>query len=224
MTFSKRLARVRKEKGMTQSDVAEKLGVSFQAVSSWERGETSPEVEKLAEIAAVYHVSLDWLLTGKSETSVCIDFQDSLSDRLFDENRMYTYVKTYANLKKLTQTAKVLPYARELHEGQVRKGKDHVPYIYHPLLIACHALALGLDEDNLVSAALLHDVCEDCGVSAEDLPVNETTKKAVSLLTKKDNQNKKEYYNRISENPIATMVKLLDRCNNVSGMATAFSD
>ena len=113
----------------------------------------------------LYRVSTDWLLTGKIQERVLFDFQDSLSDRLFDESRMYTYVKTYAGVKNLYQTLKVLPYARDLHKGQVRKGRDQVPYIYHPLLIACHALALGLDDDNLISAALLHDVCEDCGVS-----------------------------------------------------------
>ena len=40
MTFSERLAKARKEKEFTQSDVAEKLNVSFQAVSLWERGKT----------------------------------------------------------------------------------------------------------------------------------------------------------------------------------------
>lgn len=223
MTFSERLEKARKEKGFTQSDVAEKLNVSFQAVSLWERGETTPEIDKLVDIASLYQVSIDWLLTGKTEERVLLDFQDSLSDRLFNEDRMYTYVKTYASVKNLYQTSKVLPYARELHKGQVRKGKDKVPYIYHPLLIACHALALGLDDDNIVSAALLHDVCEDCGVMVDELPVNELTKEAVSLLTKVDSIDKEQYYQRISRNPIATMIKLLDRCNNVSGMAAGFS-
>ena len=121
------------------------------------------------------------------------------------------------------QTLSVLPYVRELHKNQVRKGKDKVPYIYHPLLIACHALALGLDDDNIVSAALLHDVCEDCGIEAAELPVNDVTKEAVILLTKTEDIDKEQYYQKISQNMIATMVKLLDRCNNVSGMAAAFS-
>lgn len=223
MTFSERLTSARKAKGFTQSDVAEKLNVSFQAVSLWERGETTPEMDKLIDIAALYRVSLDWLLTGKREERVLLDFQDSLSDRLFNEERMYTYVKTYAGVKNLTQTSKVLPYARELHKGQVRKGKDKVPYIYHPLLIACHALSLGLEDDNLISTALLHDVCEDCGVAVEELPVNDTTKEAVGLLTKSVEIDKEQYYHQISKNPIATLVKLLDRCNNVSGMSAAFS-
>lgn len=223
MTFSERMAKARKDKGFTQNDVAERLNVSFQAVSLWERGETTPEIDKLVEIASLYQVSLDWLLTGKKEERVLLDFQDSLSDRLFNEDRMYTYVKTYASVRNLYQTSKALPYARELHKGQVRKGKDKVPYIYHPLLIACHALALGLDDDNIVSTALLHDVCEDCGVTVDELPVNDLIKEAVSLLTKEDNIGKEQYYQQISQNPIATMVKLLDRCNNVSEMATGFT-
>ncbi len=225
MTLSERLTTVRKMKRLTQSEVAEKLKVSFQAVSLWERGETTPDVDKLVDIAAFYQVSIDWLLTGKNEENVFADFKDSLSDRFFDEKHMYTYIKTYAGVKNLHQTSKVLPYARELHDGQYRKGKDRVPYIYHPLLLACHALALGLEDDNIVSAALLHDVCEDCGVLAECLPVNEETKVAVSLLTKgaETKRNEEQYYENIAQNPIATIVKLLDRCNNISGMAAGFS-
>ncbi|MCD7752173.1 MAG: helix-turn-helix domain-containing protein [Lachnospiraceae bacterium] len=44
---------------MTQNEVAQKLGVSFQAVSLWERGETSLDIEKLKELASVLRVSVD---------------------------------------------------------------------------------------------------------------------------------------------------------------------
>lgn len=226
-TFAERLALARKQRGMTQAEVAEKLGVSFQAVSQWERGETTPEIDKLADIASLFGVTTDHLLRGSGEQALPEDFSP-LTDRLFNEDHMYTYVKTYAAALGMMQTQRVLPYAKELHRNQVRKGKDRVPFIYHPLLMACHALALGLTDDNLISAAILHDVCEDCGVSPEELPVNEETRRAVELLTRKANPEDKEaeqkrYYAAIAENPIASMVKLLDRCNNISGMASGFS-
>lgn len=142
---------------------------------------------------------------------------------MFHEDRMYTYVKTVATMKGMTQTVEVLPYARELHKGQFRKGNGQIPYIYHPLLMACHALSLELEDDDLISAVLLHDVCEDCGVRVEDLPVNDVVKEAVGLVTKDGTKDTETYYQDISENAIATMVKLLDRCNNVSGMSAAFS-
>lgn len=221
--FSQRLQTARKQHKLTQSEVAEKLNVSFQAVSLWERGETMPEVEKLMEIADLYGVTIDWLLRGKEDAIVEADFVEPLSERLFHEDRMYTYVKTIATTKGLKQTVEVLPYARELHKGQFRKGNGQIPYIYHPLLMACHALSLGLEEDDLICAVLLHDVCEDCGVNVEDLPVNDVVKEAVRLVTKDKSKDTLDYYQDISENAIATMVKLIDRCNNVSGMAAAFS-
>ncbi len=53
----------RKELGMTQAEVAEKLQVSYQAVSKWENG-TVPNVEVLVELARLFHVSVDTLLSG----------------------------------------------------------------------------------------------------------------------------------------------------------------
>lgn len=53
----------RKERGMTQSEVAEHLGVSYQAVSKWENG-TIPNVEILVELARLLQVSVDTLLSG----------------------------------------------------------------------------------------------------------------------------------------------------------------
>ncbi|MEY8575653.1 helix-turn-helix domain-containing protein [Oscillospiraceae bacterium 21-37] len=67
MLDSKRIAafitRSRREQGLTQAQVAEKLGVSYQAVSKWERG-TIPNVEILVELAKLLQVSVDTLLAG----------------------------------------------------------------------------------------------------------------------------------------------------------------
>ena len=173
--FSERLNKKRKEKKLTQAEVAEKLNVSFQAVSQWERGETSPDIDKLPELADLYNVTTDWLLRGAEAEVPKINFDEPLTERLFNENRMYTYIKTYATMKHMSQTLKILPYVREKHEGQVRKGQDAIPYVYHPLLMSCHALALGLDDDSIVSTALLHDVCEDCNVTIGELPADDPT-------------------------------------------------
>ena len=229
-TMGSRLVKARTNAGLTQSEVAEKLYVSAQAVSLWERDENAPDIMKLPELSELYKVTIDWLVCGREPEQVLLEITRHLSDRLFDEEKMYTYIKGYATAKGLYQTVRVLPYVREKHAGQVRKGEDKVPYVNHPLLMTCHALSLGLCEDDLLSTALLHDVCEDCGVPVEELPVNEETKEAVALLTKdfealrESEEAVKEYYRAISENRLAAIVKLLDRCNNVSGMATCFPD
>lgn len=138
---------------------------------------------------------------------------------------MYEYIETYAREYSLTEMQKALLFAREKHEGQLRKGPEgqREPYITHPLQMASHAIALGLREDNLLAAILLHDVCEDCGVEPEELPVNETVLEAVRLVTRVDGESKEKYYGQIRENRIATLVKLIDRCHNVSQMSLAFS-
>jgi len=145
----------------------------------------------------------------------------------FTADSMYRYIESWAQGHGMEQTLRVLPMARKWHAGQFRKGQEHIPYIYHPLTVACHALALGLNEDDLVTAALLHDVCEDCGVDPADLPVSEAAREAVKCLTKDSSyylgpENHAPYYEAIAGNRIAIMVKLLDRCNNVSGMAVGF--
>ena len=212
--------------------MAEKLYITTQSVSSWECGNSIPDTEKLPELAALYGVTTDWLLSGKLPAPEILEVTSDLSDRLFNEARMATYVSAYCNAKGLHQTKRALAFAREKHNGQYRKpghSNERIPYIYHPLLLTCHALALGLEEDDLLSACLLHDVCEDCGVQLDELPVNDQTKEAVRLLTKpadfgKTDPEYRTYYEGIAGNRIALIVKLLDRCNNISSMATSFTD
>ena len=60
--IGRRISRLRKEKDMTQPALADKMGVSFQAVSNWERGASMPDIGKLPELAEALGVSVDELL------------------------------------------------------------------------------------------------------------------------------------------------------------------
>ena len=174
-TLGYRLAEARRNCGLTQAQVAEKLFLTTQSISSWECGNSVPDTEKVPEIAALYGVTTDWLLSGKLPSEKILEVTSHLSDRLFSETRMATYVGAYCNAKHLYQTRRALAFAKKKHSGQFRKvghGDERIPYIYHPLLLTCHALALGLEDDDLLSACLLHDVCEDCAVKPEELPVS----------------------------------------------------
>ena len=61
------IARLRKEKGLTQHDLGDRLDVSFQAVSKWERGETLPDTAILLDLANALETSVDFILTGGSQ-------------------------------------------------------------------------------------------------------------------------------------------------------------
>lgn len=145
----------------------------------------------------------------------------------FNSGKMYTYIKGYASGLGMKQTMCALAFARSKHEGQLRKSGE--PYIVHPLTMACDALSLGIKDDNIIATILLHDVCEDCGVSVAELPVNDIVKRGVELMTFNvmDGETKeiakRRYYNMLLQSREASVTKLIDRCHNVSSMAGTFT-
>ncbi len=62
MAVSEKLYKLRKKSGLSQEQLAERLGVSRQAISKWEQGSAVPESEKLIAISEYFGVSLDYLL------------------------------------------------------------------------------------------------------------------------------------------------------------------
>ena len=216
---------------MTQQQLADELHVTVQAVSQWENNKTQPDSDKLLHLARILGITTDDLLDETVEDG---QFWE-LSDRVFSEKNMYSKMRTFAQAEGLKQVFKALPYMRDAHFGQtrypVRGSSVRVPYIIHPLLMACQAHALGIRDDTVLTVILLHDVCEDCGILPEDLPFSEEVRTAVALLTKDEKRFSElgkekaleEYYRKIRTNKTAMIVKCIDRCNNISDMALCFS-
>ena len=69
MTIGKRITLLRKEKGLTQEELATHMGVSPQAVSKWENDQTCPDISALPKLARLLGVTVDELLEGKTETT-----------------------------------------------------------------------------------------------------------------------------------------------------------
>ena len=73
MKMSDKLIELRKEKGWSQEDFAEKLDVSRQAISRWENGIALPDAQNILRISKLFHVTADYLLNddyqGEVETS-----------------------------------------------------------------------------------------------------------------------------------------------------------
>ena len=67
--FSENLIQLRKLRQLTQEEVADRVGVSRQAVGKWESGETMPDLDKARLLAEVFDVSLDELANHHSEDS-----------------------------------------------------------------------------------------------------------------------------------------------------------
>jgi len=78
-SIGKRIAALRKNQGMTQEDLAGKLGVSSQAVSKWETDASCPDISLLPLLCRTLGVTSDELLTGKSDTVRMVPKQERRS-------------------------------------------------------------------------------------------------------------------------------------------------
>jgi GTP pyrophosphokinase len=221
--IGERIKAARKAKGLSQEQLGEKLGISFQAVSSWETGKFIPDSEHLPALAKVLDISLDSLFAEEGRTW-------KLKPVNNDFGHMFTFVKGRAQMLGLKQTLAVLELLRPAHGSQERRSRHGftTTYMVHPLTMACHALAMGLRDDDVIAAALAHDMVEDANMKPSELPVNSRVREAVRLVSKNQyDPNEKDwedrYYENIRKDPLACLVKCLDRVNNLAGMADAFT-
>jgi transcriptional regulator with XRE-family HTH domain len=100
MTIGERLKEARKYCGETQADVAVKLGVSFQTLSSWENDRTRPNPEDLIVLSKIYGISIDVLLGVPPKRATVLP-------RKFDI--LLAYDRAPAEIKNIVNTA-LAPY------------------------------------------------------------------------------------------------------------------
>ena len=67
-TIGEKINTLRKQRNMTQDELAEKMGVSSQAVSKWEKDMSIPDLPVLIELSDFFHVSLDELVKEKEDS------------------------------------------------------------------------------------------------------------------------------------------------------------
>ena len=78
-TLGMMISSLRKEKGMTQLELAEKMGVTDKAVSKWERDLSFPDINSIPKLAEVFEISVDELMQVKTET------RENMSKNKIDE-------------------------------------------------------------------------------------------------------------------------------------------
>ena len=78
--IANKLVKLRKQAGLSQEELADKLGLSRQAVSKWERAEASPDTDNLICLAKLYNVSLDDLLSTEDDPETIIKEQVKKDD------------------------------------------------------------------------------------------------------------------------------------------------
>ena len=75
-TFGESIARMRKEKGMTQQELADKMGITGNAVSKWERDLSLPDTAALPRLAELFGLTVDELMQGRAQAGKDKDIKD----------------------------------------------------------------------------------------------------------------------------------------------------
>ncbi len=90
MTFAEKLKSIRKQAGMSQEQLAEKLGVSRQAVTKWETDAGIPDMENIMAISALFDISIDELLSNERVAKKPAEYlYESITEYDIDEPKRY---------------------------------------------------------------------------------------------------------------------------------------
>ncbi len=121
MIFSEKLQLIRRNKGLTQEELAQKLSVSRQAVAKWEAGQAYPDITNLIGISNLFHVTVDYLVRDQACMVNCVPKQNPNIQKLI-EFRLEANVNTYAAYMNETASTRL-----DSHDFSYSNG----PYTYH---------------------------------------------------------------------------------------------
>lgn len=115
MSLGNSLFNARKKSGLSQEDVAEKLGVSRQTISKWETDETLPDIRQSKKLAVLYHLTLDELIDFDADVKEIEDMIEKTSEetqKKIDWTKVWS--KKYPVLGTYQEVVKIDDYAVEL--------------------------------------------------------------------------------------------------------------
>lgn len=139
MSFGNNLKLIRKEKGITQEQLAEMLNVSRQAVSKWESDSGYPETDKLLLLAGKLNVSLDFLMDNKPEQE---NEQEEKASVSLGENKILisTYDKNQT-VRCLSVRYSKIAFPAKNEPAYILQAVDRVGFF------GAHSVILGWYED-----------------------------------------------------------------------------
>ena len=117
MTLGNSLYKARKRTGLSQEEVAEKLGVSRQTISKWETNETLPDIRQSKQMAQLYHLSLDELIdfdVDVKEIEEMIEHANEEKQKKMDWTKLWG--KKYPILTVYQEDVDISQYAPRLRE------------------------------------------------------------------------------------------------------------
>lgn len=154
MTLGEKIMRLRQSKGLSQEEFGEKMGVSRQAVSKWETGQTMPDVDKIIQMSEFFGVTTDYLLKNESEKTNSVNF-DNGNAELNSSSKKSIREKLHFE-RKSSKTFMGLPlYHINIGLGAYRAKGVFSIGIISTGLISLGLLSVGLLSWGIVSIGLL---------------------------------------------------------------------
>ena len=200
--FSENIKRLRKERDLTQEALADFLGVSFQAVSKWERGESYPDIEMLPEIAVYFGVSVDELLGN---------------DKSIKEEKIKAYIDKYENMQ-LKDTTDML---HELRAAIREFPNEYAVLIRYMELLQTKSNHLNAVQDSKEIRSIYERIQKHC--TDDEIRIRSKRIMIENLLWQYDVLGYDEHFKEQAETIIATLPKLED-AKEIAISKTANSD
>lgn len=170
MRFDEKLIQLRKREGLSQEQLAGRLGVSRQSVSKWESGIALPELAKIITLSEMFHISVDYLVKDsieaeeinmpKQDETFSQDYEGCEREQELEAkvDEIHSYMKGY----EFTSKTKIggiplvsIRFSRGIGKTQAAKG-----------IIAIGNIAIGFISIGLVSVGVLSFGCLALGILA----------------------------------------------------------
>lgn len=115
-TIAERIVQARKNRGLSQERLAERMHISRGACGHWERGKALPSTQHLSKLATILNIRLDWLVTGQGDMEAIYQISDSPAPAYslaVDDEETKEVVERYFRLSKKKRKI-ILDLLREL--------------------------------------------------------------------------------------------------------------
>lgn len=160
MGFQKNLYALRRERGMSQRELGEKIDVSAVTIGKWEKGETQPSLEHMLQLADLFHLSMDALAERASPTVPVLGEQDDL-------RHLQQYQKLDRHGKRVVDTVCAIELERimsmEPKQSARKRWKQYIPLYTTP---SAAGITMPLDENDFTMVIPSDEAPEaaDCAV------------------------------------------------------------
>ena len=125
MNLGKTIQILRKEKNLTQNELAEKLFVSYQAISQWENGNTNPDISIIPSIADVFGITIDELFGRPKKEPVKEEYTyEEINIKNFDKNTLYVLLVEGNKLQKVIDYKETLKRYEDIDINVTGEIKD----------------------------------------------------------------------------------------------------